>query len=155
MKKLKELIKFVIPIRCKETKILVYHKISKKLRLKNLNYLSELFENKIYKKYNCIISSKATIGKNISFPHPMGIVIGEGVVIGDNVTIYQNVTIGRKNKEIPEYPRIKDDCVIYCNAVLLGGITINKGTIIGANSVLIEDTEENSIYVGIPAKRKK
>ena len=154
MKKLKELIKFFMPIRYKETKIIRYHRISKSLRLKKLNYLAEFFENKIYKKYNCIISSKATIGKNITFPHPLGIVIGEGAVIGNNVTIYQNVTIGRKDKDIPEYPQIKDNCVIYCNSVLLGGITINRGTIIGANSVLLKDTEENSIYVGIPAKRK-
>lgn len=153
MKKIKKIIKFLIPIRYKETKIMIYHNISKYFYNRNMKFLAEIFEWKIYKKFNCIISSKANIGENIVFPHPIGIVIGEGVNIGNNVTIYQNVTIGRKKLDIVKYPKINDNCIIYCNSTLLGDITLAKNTIVGANSLVITDTMEGCIYAGIPAKK--
>ena len=120
--------------------ILCYYNIDKKIYLLHLkgyknylkgnNFLAQQKRNKIYKRYNCWIESSAKIGNNISFPHPMGIVIGASVIIGDNCTIYQNVTLGRKNKDIVKYPTIGNDVTIYANSTIIGDVKIgNNATI--------------------------
>ena len=130
-----------------------YYSKSNKWSNKNNKLVANYYSNKIYNKFKCIISPKSSIKETINFPHPLGIVIGEGVIMKDNVTIYQNVTIGRKHKNIPEYPIIEEDVIIYANSVICGDIVLKKGTIIGANSVVLKDTEENGIYIGNPAKK--
>ena len=53
-----------------------------------------------------------------------------------------------------EYPEIEDNCTIYTGAVVIGSIIVRDNTVIGANSVLMDNTEPNSLYVGLPAIRK-
>lgn len=126
----------------------LYQKANKCIERKK-EYLADFYFYKIYKKYGCCISPKAQIGKNLTLPHPIGIIIGEGVKIGDNVTIYQNVTLGRKNKDISEYPKIGNDVTIYCNSVVVGDISIGDNTIIGCNSTVLKSVEPNSKCVGV------
>lgn len=102
------------------------------------------------------ISPLSKIGENLKIAHTIGIVIGGGVVIGNDVTLYQNVTLGgKKNLKTDqlEYPTIEDNVTIYTGAVVIGNITIGKGAIIGANSVVISDVPPHSIVAGNPAKR--
>jgi len=47
---------------------------------------------------------------------------------------------------------IEDDCWIGAHAVLMPGITIGKGSIIGANSVVTKDISPYSVAVGTPAR---
>lgn len=152
---MKGLVKFLWPFKYKSHKVICYHKLSVYFKKIHLNYLSEYCQNKIYKKFNCIIHTDAQIGENVEFPHPIGIVIGAGACIGDNVIIYQNVTIGRKDRNIFKCPKIEKNSIIYANSVILGNIIIGESTIIGANSVVTKDTEPNSVYVGAPARRIK
>lgn len=104
------------------------------------------------------IRKENTIGLGLKLPHPNSIVIGEGVNIGDNCVIYQNVTIGAKKrgawKEENAYPQIGNNCVLYAGSVIIGPIRVGDNTSVGANAVLITDTECNSIYAGIPATKK-
>ena len=104
------------------------------------------------------IRKENTIGLGLKLPHPSSIVIGGGVNIGDNCVIYQNVTIGAKKrgawKEEDAYPQIGNNCILYAGSVIIGPIRIGDNTSVGANAVLISDTECNSIYAGIPATRK-
>lgn len=72
--------------------------------------------------------------------------------VGRNFTIYQGVTIGASNGGIPI---IKDNVTIFAGAKVFGDILINNNVIIGANSVVTHDCEENGIYVGNPAKLLK
>lgn len=145
--------KLFLPGRYIEQKIMFWYKLGRYFNNHKIKILQILCEYKIYRSFKCIISCQATIGNNIKIPHPLGIVIGKDVVIGNNVTVYQNVTIGKKYKDDYEYPIIEDDVIIYCNSSVLGGLVVRKGTTIGANSVLLQDTEENSTYAGSPCKR--
>ncbi len=108
-----------------------------------------LIRNKLHKKYNILISNEAKIGKNITFPHPQNIVIGSGVEIGDNCVIFHEVTLGQNKKK---YPVVEDDVVIYPGAKIIGGIRVKKGSVIGANAVVIRDVQENTVVAGNPAK---
>lgn len=146
---IKLLLKKIIPWLNIEQKIYrIYLKEHKAYENKHY-HLANYYSYKIYKKYNCCIAPGAIIGKNIKFPHPVGVVIGEGVNIGDNCTIYQNVTLGRKNKDIAEYPTIGNNVTIYCNSTVIGDITIGDNCIIGCNSVVLKSVEDNSKCVGV------
>lgn len=47
---------------------------------------------------------------------------------------------------------IQDDVWIGANSVILDGVTIGKGTIVGAGSVVTKDLNSNSIYCGNPLR---
>lgn len=111
--------------------------------------ISKIIANKIYTKYNCIISPKAIIEKGVRFPHPVGIVIGKGVKIGTGTIIYHNVTLGRKNRELNEYPQIGKNVIIYCNSTVIGKIDIGDNSIIGCNSVVLKSIKKNTKCSGV------
>lgn len=150
---LKKLIKLWYPFKYQNYKIIQYHSMAQNLKKNKHYFLSRYFENKIYKKFHCIISADAIIDKSVKFPHPVGIVIGAGCTIKENVTIFQNVTIGRKEANIWEYPIINKNTIIYCNCVIIGKIEVAQNTIIGANSVLMTNTQKDSTYIGAPARK--
>ena len=47
---------------------------------------------------------------------------------------------------------IEDDCWLGINVVVMSGITIGKGSVIGANSVVTKNVEPYSVMTGAPAK---
>lgn len=47
---------------------------------------------------------------------------------------------------------IEDDCWLGINSVVMQGITIGRGSVIGANSVITKNVEPFSIMVGAPAR---
>ena len=49
-------------------------------------------------------------------------------------------------------PTIEDKVEIGAGAVILGGITLGKNSIIGANATVTTDIPPNSIAVGTPAE---
>ena len=146
---LKEFIKNFIPWIEQFKKIEKLYRKSNKHFKKGHKQIAYYYAYKISKRYNCYIAPNAEIGKNLSLPHPTGIVIGEGVQIGDNCVIYQNVTLGRKNKDISEYPTIGNNVVIYCNSAVIGKISIGDNSIIGCNSVVLKSIENGSRCVGV------
>jgi serine O-acetyltransferase len=116
------------------------------------NLLIMWLKKRQIKSYASDISYEAILGKNVRFPHPIGIVIGVGAVIEDNVKIWQNVTLGSDGQSNKKYPTIKINSKLYSNAQIIGGVTIGENAIIGASSVVTKDVPPNKTVVGIPAK---
>ena len=117
--------------------------------------LSILYKRKIQVRFACYLSPQAVIGKDLVFPHPTGIVIGDGVTIGDSVTIYQGVTIGASRMGegvMGLYPVIGDEVIIYAGAKIVGDIEIGARSVVGANAVVFESIPEDSVAVGVPAR---
>lgn len=97
---------------------------------------------------------------------PFCLVYGNGgVEIGDNVLVAAHTTINsvshsseRCDIPINDQPvlsdpvLIEDDVWIGLNAVILQGITIGRGSIIGAGAVVTRSIPPWSIAVGVPAK---
>lgn len=100
----------------------------------------------------CELYYTANIGENFLLVHGLGTVIGSGVNIGNNVTLYHNVTLGTKYDSEKNKCVVEDDVIVYAGAKILGGITIGKGAVIGANSVVLMDVGEREVYAGVPAK---
>lgn len=149
MKKIiKKIIKYFSPWIDRNKKIYSMYLKSKKW-LNKCNYIAYYYSYKIEKKYGCALPPTAKIGKNLKFPHPNGVVIGEGAVVGNDVTIYQNVTLGRKEKDIDLYPIIGNNVTIYANSIIVGNVKIGNNAIIGCNSVVLRDVKENEVVAGI------
>lgn len=90
-----------------------------------------------------------------------GVVIHSKARIGSNVHVYQGVTLGRADIYLPaeqsrfEGIEIGDDVILSSGCKVLckeGTLKVGKGTVIGANAVLLESTGEDEIWVGSPAK---
>lgn len=125
---------------------------------KHSNIRAIFARNKLVRKYGIFISANTTIGKGLVLPHPNGIVFGKCVSIGENCRIFQQVTIGSKNNDDSlkgNQPVIGDNCTLFAGAKIIGNISLSSGTNVGANSVLMQNTEENSVYAGVPARKIK
>ncbi len=95
----------------------------------------------------------ATIGKRFFIDHGHGVVIGETTVIGNDVTLYQGVTLGGTGKDKGDrHPKVGNNVTIGAGAKILGNIKIADNTVIGANAVVLKETNLDGVYVGIPAK---
>lgn len=100
--------------------------------------------------FNCDISPNITIGKNVKFPHAVGIVIGSTAVIGDNSVIMPNVVIGSKHyppSNEKRHATIGKNCLIGANATILGDIFIDDNCIIAAGARVTKNLEANSKFI--------
>lgn len=99
------------------------------------------------------------------------ILIHDNVVIAPNVTIYtgSHVTnmigkhicdISNADKDsLPDKDRwdkdviIESGCWIGTRAIILRGVTIGRGSVIGAGAIVTKDIPPYSVYVGVPNSR--
>ncbi len=49
---------------------------------------------------------------------------------------------------------LEDDVYLGAHVVINQGVTVRRGCVVGANGVVLEDTEEYGFYVGAPARLK-
>lgn len=95
----------------------------------------------------------AKIGRRFFIDHGMGVVIGETTEIGDDVLMYQGVVLGGTTLEKRKrHPTIEDNVVIGAGAILLGPITIGRGALVGAGSVVIKSVPPGATVVGVPGR---
>ena len=120
-----------------------------KIKLVPIAFLIRLFMRIVF---SCDIPYKASIGKNVKFPHhALGVLIHPKAVIGDNSTILHNVTIGGKSGS-PNLPVIGKNVLIGAGAIIIGDIKVGDNSIIGAGSVVVKDVPESCVVCGNPAK---
>lgn len=107
------------------------------------------------------IPRSVVIGENFELAHgAVGLVIHSKTTIGSRVKIYPGVTLGRADIHNPigesKFERIvvEDDVILAPGAKVLcreGILRLGRGTVVGANAVLLESTGEDEIWAGIPA----
>ena len=122
----------------------------------------------------------AKIGKNViirptvRITYPWKVVIGDFSWIGDDVVLYslgeieigENVVISQKSylcaashdylkQDFPIFEKkisIEDQCWLATDVFIAPGITIGKGTVVGARSSVYKNVPANKVCVGNPAK---
>jgi acetyltransferase-like isoleucine patch superfamily enzyme len=112
-----------------------------------------------FSKENFIqIGDNTFIGRCVEFNSDHSVIVGNNVLIASNTTI---VDVGHKieiekliNKQpiISQPIRIEDDVWIGTQCVILQGVTIGKGSVIGAGSIVNKSIPEYQIWAGTPAK---
>ncbi|MGK2955526.1 MAG: serine O-acetyltransferase [Solirubrobacterales bacterium] len=109
------------------------------------------------------IPNEVEIGDDLAIRHGgYGLVIHPFTTIGDRVVLFQGVTVGRSDVWMPrsESPfagiDIEDDVWICAGAKVIGKrgrLRVGRGTVVGANSVVLESTGEWEIWAGAPARK--
>lgn len=95
----------------------------------------------------------ARIGRRLFIDHGMGVVIGETAVIGDDVMLYHGVTLGGKSsRREKRHPTLGSRVTVGANATILGPVTIESDSSVGAGAVVVKDAPPRSVLVGIPAR---
>lgn len=95
----------------------------------------------------------AELGERLVIDHGAGVVIGETARVGDDVTIYHGVTLGGTSLEKGRrHPTIGDRVTIGAGAKILGNLTVEHDSRIGANAVVVRHVHENSVVVGVPGQ---
>jgi len=102
------------------------------------------------------------IGTDLEIAHGgFGIVIHSKTQIGNRVKLYPGVTLGRADIYKPaaesrfEGLVIEDDVILSPGCKVLckvGVLRVGRGTVVGANAVLLQSTGEWEIWAGMPAK---
>lgn len=118
----------------------------------------------IYKNKN---SPSISIGRNTYIGEYNNIrSAGGSIEIGNNCLISQHITIVASNHLIRRtelivnqrwtntnnYVLIEDDVWIGANSVILPGVTIHRGAVVAAGSIVTKDVPEYAIVAGNPAK---
>ena len=108
---------------------------------------------------NIIIGDNSGLGINSSIPNDT--IIGENVMMGPNCYILQadhafdatNIPMILQGHSEHKQTIIEDDVWIGTAAIIMSGITIGKGSIVAAGSVVTKDIPACEIWGGVPAKK--
>lgn len=143
--------------------------LTKELQIKLIRWLARIHPDNrtrisLYKLTTVKVGKDTVINMNVAIDDNYGscIKIGERVAIASNVHLiaksnpnnslllkqYGNDLIGLKD----EYVHIEDDVWIGSGAIILPGVTVGRGAIIGAGSVVTKNISPGSVVGGIPAK---
>lgn len=150
----------------------VFRRIEDKVRREELNLFRKKYDIhetvrfngkhlKLYGSGKIIIGENTYIGESAYLQSAEGcsIEIGANCAISHNVKIYttsylsdQDFNCGNERTRYSRDITIYDGVWIGVNVIILPGISIGQNSIIGSNSVVTKDVEENAIVGGIPAK---
>ena len=105
------------------------------------------------------IAEHTYIGPYVCMAGPGFIRIGKDCMIASHSSLYANNHVFENSSElIREQPVttkgiiIEDDCWLGTGVRVLDGVTIGRGSVIGAGAVVSRDIPPYSIAVGVPAK---
>ena len=104
--------------------------------------------------------SEIEIGNHVSIPPGAFFVAGAGIKIGDNVAFGHRVELytSDHDPDDPAFTRrnapivIESHAFVGSRAIILPGVTVGRGAVIAAGSVVTHDVPPFMIVGGVPAK---
>ena len=103
----------------------------------------------------CYLNKNVRLGSSGDAP----LVLGNWVMIGPNVVIdtsrhnMERTDIPMKDQGLSYAPvTVGDDVWIGANAVITCGVTLGRGCVVGAGSVVTRDVESYAVVGGVPAR---
>jgi acetyltransferase-like isoleucine patch superfamily enzyme len=143
-----------------EEGVLVFH--PENISLGSNIYVGHQTILKGYYQNEMIIGDNTWIGQGCFFHSAGGLRIGQNVGIGPHVKIITSrhadegidVPILFSSIEMAQVV-IEDDCDLGTGSIVLPGVTIGRGSQVGAGAVITKDVEPYSIVAGVPARLLK
>jgi len=77
-----------------------------------------------------------------------GVTIEDYVQVGSHCSLYSISTIDNKEGRV----HLKKNCKIGSHSTVMPNVTIGENSIIGANSLVLDDIPDNVVAFGVPAK---
>ena len=110
-------------------------------------------------KYNWIaqhieqfeLGYKTDIGAFSYINAKYGVVIEDYVQVGSHCSLYSISTIDNKQGKV----HLKKNCKIGSHSTVMPNVIIGENSIIGANSLVLEDIPDNVVAFGVPAKVRR
>lgn len=95
-----------------------------------------------------VMGKDTDIGYGTAIYAQHGVFIGDNVQIGGGCRIYSKSTIDNKEGLV----KLKDNCKIGANSVIMPGVTIGENSVVGALSFVNKNIPPNVKVGGIPVK---
>ena len=128
--------------------LMTYYPEYRSLFYHRLGWIGKLF-HPICRPMSTLYIYTEDIGPGLFIQHGFATIIA-AEKIGSNCWINQQVTIGFSNDT--DCPTIGDNVFIYAGAKVLGKVTVGNNSIVGANSVVVENIPENCTAFGVPSR---
>jgi len=140
------------------------------LRTRMWGIVTASMGNRTFIREGCLINHPAgvRIGSNVYLGRFCeldgfgGITIGNDVHIASFCAVYSSNhkydrrdLLIRKQGYVGKSVIIEDDVWIGSHVIILPGVTIHRGAVVGAGSVVSHDVAENTIVAGVPARAVK
>lgn len=103
------------------------------------------------------LSWRTEVGPGLAITHGWGLVVNPKARIGANVTLFHGVTLGRRDyispdgSRVTEYPHLEDEVWVGPHAIIVGGITIGRGSRVAGGAFVTESVMPHSVVSGNPA----
>jgi len=130
------------------------------LRLRGADIRSSaiIHGNVIIKSNRLTIGSRVFINSGVILDNGAGVIIEDDVAIGPGAKIITSThVIGASTRRASDVTGgrvvIERGAWIGAAAIILPGVTIARGSVIGAGALVTKDTEPDGLYVGSPARR--
>ncbi|MGZ4604430.1 MAG: acyltransferase [Kineosporiaceae bacterium] len=108
---------------------------------------------------NLRIGDKCVFGKDNTVNCYLDIEFGEATIVADWVYVcdfdhvYDDVTVPIKDQGIAKSPvRIGPDCWVGVKATVLRGVSVGRGSVLAAHTVVNRDVPPLSVVVGVPGR---
>lgn len=104
------------------------------------------------------LSWQTQVGPGLILTHGWCTVISPGAVLGSNITVFHGVTIGqgdrisRDGTRTTGFPLIEDDVWLGPHSVIVGNVTIGRGSRVCAGAFVNDDVPAYSMVKGNPGK---
>jgi serine O-acetyltransferase len=101
---------------------------------------------------------RTAIAPGLALTHGRGIVVNAGARIGSNVTLFHGVTLGQRDhidaqgRRHTLYPVIEDEVWIGPHAIIVGGVTVGRGSRIAGGAYVFEDVPPYCVVLGNPGQ---
>ncbi|CAN8097393.1 unnamed protein product [Discula destructiva] len=109
--------------------------------------------------YNVKLGSNVFINQNSTWIDTCTITVGARTLVGPNCSFYSGthpldptLRNGTRGPETGKPITIGEDCWLGGNVIVLPGVTIGKGSTVGAGSVVTKDVEPYTVVAGNPAR---
>jgi serine O-acetyltransferase len=97
------------------------------------------------------LSHNADIGPGLRLLHPMCVYIAPDVKLGFRSTLNQGTAISKSLNEGSAPPEIGNYLLLSPGAKIVGRVKVGHRVLIGPNSAVVTDVEDDAVVMGVPA----